>query len=303
MRRILTLVALLSACEAKDGGAAADTASDATDGGDGADTGDGTDGADGTDAGDGSDGADGSDGTDGGGATGCSGGAGLERGDRFLNTPDGASFWVLYTEPVPDCAPLLVFLHGGDSVGGYDRGLWRSPLPTGVDVKSNEWGYALLVPYLEEAASTTHSWSADPADEQAELEAMIDSLATQANINLDRVMFVGHGEGGDVATWLALNAPARMERATTVGAGLGCAGFGYPATEPSPKLPFYAAHDPADSVRPYSCTETLELELTTHGHDIDVDSRALGADGHGWVPDLTDALLEAWLTERTPPTR
>lgn len=286
---VLALVAALAGCGEGDEG---DGATDGGDGSDGSDGSDGTDGADGTDGSDGSDGGDGSDGTA---ATGCSNGAGMARGDAFFTTDAGDSFWVLYPDPVPDCAPVVVWLHGGDNVGGYDAGRYLSPLPTGIDLLTNVFGYALLVPYLEDDRDVPHAWT---GDEAPAMEAMLATLALQANIDQDEVMVMGHSAGGFMATRWALERPDRLTRAAVVGAGL-CGDVTYPDAPPVPALPFQLAHDPADDVVPFSCSEALRDALDAGGHEVVLDEWE--DMGHGWASGLTDSLLIPWLGEPVPP--
>ena len=252
----------------------------------------GADGADGADGSDGSDGTDGTDGSDGTAPTGCSGGTGLSADDAFFETDSGASFWVLYPSHLADCAPVLVFLHPSTSVGLYDMGLWRSPLPTAIDIKTNEWGYTLLVPFLEPEGDSEHTWS---FDQTAVLEDMVETYASVADIDLDRVAVMGQSAGAFMATHWALSDSPTLDAAFSVAGGL-CNGVAYPDPAPSRALPFWVSHDPADEVVPFACSEDLVSALEAGGHEVVFDRRE--DLGHFWTPELTDQMLEHWLGER-----
>lgn len=237
-------------------------------------------------------GADGSeDGTDGS-RTGCSEGFGMTADDAFYETPSGAWFWVLYPPPVPDCAPLMIFLHPSTSVGSYDMGLWRSPLPTAIDVKTNEWGYTLLVPFLEPEGTGEHTWS---LDQTSLLEEMVETYASKKNIDLDRVAVMGQSTGAFMAAHWGLSDSAVLDAVFSVAGGL-CEGVAYPDPAPANRLPFWVSHDPADDVVPFSCSEDLVSVLEAAGHDVVFDQR--DGLGHFWTPELTDRMLEHWLGER-----
>jgi len=221
----------------------------------------------------------------------CSGGSGAAVEGEFLTVGD-ASTWLYVPEGVIACAPLILLGHGGSHPGGIlPNGLWNDQLGTGLAGQAAQLGFALMVPYLEDAPNTEHPWN---TAEVHELDEMIDAAANLLDIDRNRVLFAGQSAGGHMAAYYGLYEPGNAPQIAVISAGLG-GYFDYPSTEPDPKLPFFVAHDPNDEIVPYSYSVNLTSELDAHGHEYVFDDYELGSNGHGWSAALTEDLLDWWL--------
>ncbi len=220
----------------------------------------------------------------------CSGGSGAATGGQFL-TVAGDSTWLYVPATVMPCAPLVLFGHGGQSPGGYANGNWMDMLQTNLPAEADARGFALMVPYLEDAQSVQHTWYTTDVDA---MDQMIDETAALLDVDRSAVMFVGQSAGGHMAAYYGLYNPGKLDRSAVVSAGLG-AYFDYPDSEPDPKLPFFVAHDPNDDIVPYSYSENLASELADHGHEYVFEDYSLGGNGHGWSQELTTDILDWWL--------
>lgn len=220
----------------------------------------------------------------------CSGGVG-EAGYGFYEA--GGESYYLHVPEGAECMPLLLFGHGGNSGGEVIQGQWADFMRTGLIEEAERRGYAVLVPFLEDVEGRQdHSWSLELVPD---MEAMIAGAAASHDIDTSRVIFAGTSAGGHMACYWGLYEPRGVTTVAVLSAGLG-GYFDYPEDEPDPKLPFIVIHDPDDQVVPYSYSETLVSELEAHGHEYtwygDAD---LGDNGHGWTPEATGQLLDAWL--------
>jgi predicted esterase len=224
----------------------------------------------------------------------CSGGSGAAVGGEFF-TADGASTWLYVPAGVLPCAPLLLLGHGGSSPGGTlpdGSGMWYDQLGTDLPARADQLGFALMVPYLEDAQQVQHQWN---TAEIPQLDAMIAEAASRLDIDRNRVLFAGQSAGGHMAAYYGLYEPGNAPQIAVVSAGLG-GYFDYPTAEPDPKLPFFVAHDPDDQIVPYSYSENLAAELDAHGHEfVFQDYVMTGSNHHGWSQDVTTDLLEWWL--------
>ena len=214
-------------------------------------------------------------------------------GGEFL-TVSGVSTWLYVPEVVLPCAPLILLGHGGSSPGGTlpdGSGMWNDQLGTGLPARAADQGFALMVPYLEDAQHVQHQWS---TAEIPQLDAMIDEAASLLDIDRNRVLFAGQSAGGHMAAYYGLYEPGNAPQIAVISAGLG-GYFDYPSVEPDPRLPFFVAHDPNDQIVPYSYSVNLASELDAHGHEYVFEDYELGGNGHGWSAALTTDLLDWWL--------
>ncbi|HJN73706.1 MAG TPA: hypothetical protein QGF58_07220 [Myxococcota bacterium] len=223
----------------------------------------------------------------------CSGGAGGGVGYDFFEA-DGQSYWLYVPLASTECAPLLLFGHGGNQAGSVRDGFWMDPMGSMLPYEAEERGYVLMVPFLEDAEGPQeHGWSLELVPQ---MEAMIADAASRYDIDLARVTFAGTSAGGHMACYWGLYEPRGITSAVVMSAGIG-GYFDYPDPEPDPKLPFVVVHDPDDEVVPYRYSEQLVEDLEEHGHEYVFHSIELGGNGHGWSPEATTLVLDSWLGE------
>ena len=208
----------------------------------------------------------------------------LAPGDHLLEF-GGVSTYV-HVPPDSPSAPLIVFLHGTNGAGTWDGSAWQQPNPTKLAESSDELHFVLAVPGVS-AGADDHDWSLNAAS-AAEIDAVIAGVETQTSVDPERAFVVGVSKGGGMASWYGLNHPGLAKGIAPISAGYT---FGYPTTEPDPKLPFYIAHDPRDPQIAYTNAEQLAADLDAHGHAFELEDWELGQDGHGWNPDLPEPIL------------
>ncbi len=217
----------------------------------------------------------------------CSGGSGWDAGGQLFET-DGMSAYRLVPGDLAACAPVVVFCHGGNNAGSDQDGNWLDVLGTNLGLLAGERSFVLVVPGVQDGGGGEHNWSLDHPDE---LAALVELVGDGVDVDRSRVLLMGQSAGGHITAYTALYEPGPFTAAGVVSAGIGSY-FDYPDTEPDPKLPFYVAHDPADEVVAYSRSEALAADLEAHGHDYVFVDWELGANGHGWDPELSVALLD-----------
>ncbi len=219
----------------------------------------------------------------------CSGGSGWSPG-AWVTVIDGTSTLVVVPEDLPPCAPLLLHGHGGTAAGGFRDGTWDDSLGTDFQELASTWGFVLMVPGVEEGGGVTHVWN---LGDTATLAAMVYEAWDKLDMDRNRAWFNGQSAGGHMACYTGLYDPGPMTGISVISAGLGKY-FDYPEVEPAVKLPFYLGHDPDDTVVDYAYSENLASELEAHGHEYLFQDWDMGATGHGWNPDLSEAIL-SWL--------
>jgi poly(3-hydroxybutyrate) depolymerase len=223
---------------------------------------------------------------------GCSGGAGGGTGGS-VQTSGSLSYYRYVPAVLPACAPLVYYGHPGSRPGEVHQGVWEDPSHTGFTALADERGFVFVVPGVN-PENEPHDWS-------LELVPLIDGitgdLMGQYDLDDARVWFTGVSAGGHMASYVGLYDPTGFTGIGVVAAGLGAGGFDYPTTEPSPRLPFYVAHDPKDPVIDYAYSVALAEALDAHGHAYQFEDWTLGnGTGHGWNPDLTSVILD-WLDD------
>ena len=218
----------------------------------------------------------------------------LEEGGDFF-TADGASAFAYFVDdpeaPERDCRPLLVFLHGGSSPGGMRDGEWQDFLGTNFIEAARTQNIVLMVPFLEDAANVTHTWS---EDDGTALDAMIEQVGEHVGIDTDHILVVGQSAGGFMSGYYGTHHATAMTHMATVSAGYSEERWSYPDTAPEVLQPWLVAHDPEDPVVPVAYSEAMVDLLDDHGHIVEAQLD-WDLDGHAWNPGLTDALLLWWL--------
>lgn len=223
----------------------------------------------------------------------CSGGGGAEVGYAFYEV-GGESYWLYVPPSATECAPLLLFGHGGGNNGMVRDGFWQDPMGTLLPFEAEERGFAFLVPFLVDSEGMQeHGWSLDLVEP---MEAMIADAATRYDLDLSKVMFAGTSAGGHMACYWGLYEPRGVTSVTVLSAGIG-GYFDYPDPEPETKLPFIVIHDPDDEIVPYRYSKNLAEDLEEHGHEYVFEDLDLGSNGHGWTHDATELVLDTWLGE------
>ncbi len=220
----------------------------------------------------------------------CSQGTGLAEGGSFHAVGDD-SYWLFSPRDLPDCAPLLMFGHGGNNQGTVMNGMWTDMMQTGLLDQAQERGFVLMVPFLNEVEGPQeHYWELGL---EVQMQGFVADAATQVDLDLARVRFAGTSAGGHMACYWGLFDPRGVTSVVVLSAGIGSY-FDYPDTEPDPKLHFTVIHDPDDQVVPYSRSEQLVADLSAHGHEYVFESPDLGSNGHGWSPEATGIVLDSW---------
>jgi predicted esterase len=220
----------------------------------------------------------------------CSGGSGAPEGGTFY-TVGGDSYWVFVPRDLPDCAPLLLFGHGGNNQGNVMNGMWTDMMQTGLLDEAQARGFVLMVPFLEDVEGPQeHSWQLGL---EAEMQGFITDAGERLDLDLARVRFAGTSAGGHMACYWGLYDPHGVTSVAVLSAGIGSY-FDYPEPEPDPKLHFTVIHDPNDHVVPYSRSEQLVADLEAHGHPYVFETPELGGNGHGWSPEATGIVLDSW---------
>ena len=227
----------------------------------------------------------------------CSGGSGWAPGDWISDIGEDSSeylatAYIHVPEDLPPCAPLVFYGHGGNSAGGFADGTWDDRLNADLVELDDTLGYVLIVPGVQEGSATSpHSWGSE-AIVLDHMTDLVDAAWENADLDRDRTWFIGMSAGCHMAVWLGLY---ELEPWTDIGAvacGLG-GYFDYPETAPKKLMPFYVAHDPEDTVVPYSYSEYLVEKLDEHGHDyIFTTTDAPGATSHAWEDGLTESMIE-----------
>lgn len=207
-------------------------------------------------------------------------GTGLVEGDQ-LAPFEGISTYVHVPAGSGPCAPLVVFLHGTLGAGTWDGTSWVEPRETHLAEAADMLGFVLVVPGVA-ASGDTHDWALSDVG-AGEVDAAIEGVQVGYSVDAEATFVMGVSKGGLMAAWYGLYHP---ERARGIGVVSGGYTFDYPSSEPTPKLPYYVAHDPDDSVSPYEDAVRLSEDLAAHGHVVHFEDWALGEDGHGWNPDL-----------------
>jgi predicted esterase len=206
-------------------------------------------------------------------------------GRDALVTFGDLSTYVHVGDSLPACAPLVVFAHSSVGAGTWDGSSWIEPRTMGLVEAADEQGFALAVPGVEEGEDR-HDWTLGEEDAD-DIDAVFEGAIAGASIDPARAWLVGLSKGGLMAAWYGLEQPGFAKGIAVVSGGYT---FSYPDPEPSPKLPFYVAHDPADTEVPYEQAVALVADLEAHGHAVQFEDWELGDDGHGWNPDLPEAI-------------
>jgi poly(3-hydroxybutyrate) depolymerase len=220
----------------------------------------------------------------------CSGGTGGGTGGS-AHSAGSLPYYRYVPEALPPCSPLLLFGHPGSRPGEIHQGVWEDPGHTDLVALADSVGFVLVVPGAN-PDNTQHDWSFDLVPE---IDALTRDVRREYDIDERRIWFAGVSAGGHMAGYLGLYDPTVFTGIGVVAAGLGAGGFGYPETEPEPKLPFYVAHDPGDQVIDYEYSVALADALASHGHTYAFEDWTLGnGDGHGWNRELGAAIV-GWL--------
>jgi len=221
----------------------------------------------------------------------CSGGTGGEVGYSFYEV-DGHSYWLYLPPAAQECAPLLLFGHGGNQNGTVRDGFWQDMMGTLLPYEAEERGFAFMIPFLEDVdGPQEHGWDLGLVDPMV---AMIEDASARFDIDRNQVMFAGTSAGGHMACYWGLYEPRGITAVTVMSAGIG-GYFDYPETEPDPKLPFIVGHDEEDEIVPYRYSKKLAKELEAHGHEYVFHTMDLGPGGHGWTHEASTAVLDSWL--------
>ena len=219
----------------------------------------------------------------------CSGGSGWPPGGSLVDVGGGSAYiWV--PKSLPPCAPLVFFGHGGSAAGGYVSGEWLGYEGTDLPALADQLGFVLVVPGVEEGPSTTHSWSLS-SDTIDWLTALVEAAWGGVDLDRDRVSFIGTSAGGHMAVYLGLYVVSPWTGIGSLSAGLG-GYFDYPSPPPEPRLPFFVAHDPEDTIVSYAASEYLVEALEDHDHPVVFEDWERGPDGHlGWPEGIMEAAI------------
>lgn len=222
-----------------------------------------------------------------GGSSACTDGAGIDAGSHIRVT-EGTSYHLYVPATLEECAPLVLFLHGGARPGDYQDGVWSD---SGTDLvnQADARGFAVLVPGVEEGTDVRHDWTFDA---KHTMDAMITEVEAGLDLDRNRTWAMGTSAGGHMTVWWALDQPELLNAVGVSSAGIG-AYFDYPNPAPERKLPFYVAHDPKDTVVDYAFSEQLAADLDANGHTYTFVDWELGqGNHHGWNRDLAPAMLD-----------
>ncbi|HSG89033.1 MAG TPA: alpha/beta fold hydrolase [Pseudomonadales bacterium] len=94
-------------------------------------------------------------------------------------------------------APVVLFLHGGCWLDAYGVDHAR-PLAAAL----RDAGFAVVAPEYRRVGDAGGGWPGTFAD----IAAVLDALADDARLDLDRLAVVGHSAGGHLALWLGARA-------------------------------------------------------------------------------------------------
>jgi poly(3-hydroxybutyrate) depolymerase len=204
---------------------------------------------------------------------------------------DGMLYYVYVPSSLEACAPLVFFGHSGTNPGKIEGETWSDPSSTRFVQLADERGFAFVAPGANPKGAP-HEWGFEEAT--TKMDAIAATLGEAHDLDRSRTWFAGLSAGGHVSSFYGLYDPGVITGVAVVAAGLG-AYFDYPPDDPDPKVPFYVAHDPEDQVVDYSYSVSLAEALEAHGHTYTFVDWTLGqGDGHGWNPDLAEALVD-WL--------
>ena len=165
------------------------------------------------------------------------------------------TYYISYPKNNVDSIPLIINMHG------YSSNAWQQRLYSEMD------SYALpkniAVVYLEGINKSWNigaSWENSDADDLGFIDVLIDTIATQYNIDLDRVYACGMSDGGNMAYELACGLSHRI---TAFGSVTGK--FMYNKNklcEVNRKIPIIHFHGTADEYARYenSTASTLSVQ-------------------------------------------
>jgi hypothetical protein len=224
----------------------------------------------------------------------CSGGSGWATGGWLSDVGESsdkylATAFVYVPKILPDCAPLLFWGHGGTAAGGYVDGEWADPQGTGLVALADKLGFVLIAPGV---GAGQHYWGDEPVVLD-HLQALVEAAWDGADLDRDRTWFIAQSAGCYQSVYMGLYIGEPWTGIGAVACGLG-GYYDYPSTPLDERVPFYVAHDPTDTVVPYSRSEYLAEKLEEYGHTYTFDAFEAGGNGHGWGETLSADML-TWL--------
>lgn len=113
-------------------------------------------------------------------------------------------------ELVPD-APLVIALHGERQDPAAMRGL----IGQALEQQARVCGFAVAYPAAQPAG-----WGSDSPEDIAFIQAMIEAMAVEHAIDVERVYVLGYGSGGQMVYRLALAVPQQLAGVAAIAASL-----------------------------------------------------------------------------------
>lgn len=144
-------------------------------------------------------------------------------------------------ELVPD-APLVIALHGERQEPAAIRAL----LGQALEQQARMCGFAVAYPAAGHAG-----WGSDDPGDVAFLLAMIESMAAEHAIDIERVYVLGYGSGGRLVYRLALTVAQRLAGVAVIAASLPASAESMPAGD-GMTVPMLIINGTADRLNPFN---------------------------------------------------